>query len=178
MDLEGINQSMLATADAPPQSGMDPRTVLTLAGIALVAVTLFALVLGAFSKADQTLDPTPTAAPPVTVAAVTAEGVVNDLRAHGFTLTEVAKADDVIVPDAYDARIDGVEAGVIAFADEGQREAWGEALVQLGGIAVVGELWAVTLDSDGSGGTPYRRSQELAAQIANEIGGDIVDTTD
>jgi hypothetical protein len=176
--MEQPNHAVAATAN-PPRQPMSPRNTWLVVGAAIIVLTMLVFLLGPlFQAADNTLDPTPTAAPPVTVATITAEGVMGDLRAHGFVLTEVVRADDVIVPDAYDARIDGVEAGVLAFADEGAREAWGEALVQLGGIAVVGELWAVTLDSDGSGGTPYRRSQELAYQISQAVGGDIVDTTD
>lgn len=113
---------------------------------------------------------------PVTVSVMTADRIVNDLRTAGFTVEGMdERAADTFVT-SYNGRIDGVEAGAVLFTDNAEAQEWTDVLTQLGGIAVVNDRWAISLDSDGSGGTPYRQSQNLAAQIANKLGGRVIDT--
>jgi hypothetical protein len=72
-----------------------------------------------------------------------------------------------------DTRIDGVEAGVLTFASPEEAHSWAETSESFGGIAVVGDTWAVSLDSDGSGGTSKAQCRALAAKIAGAIGGTV-----
>jgi hypothetical protein len=151
-----------------------------------IVIVLVALVVGLLTGCDRgdqggqdqgaqpTADPTPAEVPQTTTAPGTsAEAVVADLRAHGFEVTSVKEGESFPARETLDMRIDGVEAGVLTFGSVDQAQSWAETSASFGGIAVVGDDWAVSLDSDGTGGTPKSRSRELAAEIAAKIGGTV-----
>jgi hypothetical protein len=58
--------------------------------------------------------------------------------------------------ESVDTRMDEVEAGVLTFASPEVAHSWAETSESFGGIAVVGDTWAVSLYSDGSGGRRKR----------------------
>jgi hypothetical protein len=98
---------------------------------------------------------------------------VEDLRANAFKVTGVKEGESFPAQETLDMRIDGVEAGVLTFGSVELAQWWAETSVNFGGIAVVGDDWAVSLDSDGTGGTTKGQSRKLAAKIAGEIGGTV-----
>lgn len=146
-------------------------------------VALALLVVGLFlAGCDQgtdspPADPTPAEVPQTTaVGTTTAEAVIGDFRAHGFKVgqvTENTEAGFSGAREVVDTRIDGVEAGVLVFPDVDAAHSWADTSESFGGIAVVGDTWAVSLDSDGSGGTSKAQSRALAAKIAGAIGGTV-----
>jgi hypothetical protein len=153
------------------------------------AVVLALLVAGLLAGCDRgaepasgqasqsTADPTPAKVPQTTAqGGTTAAAVVADLKAHGFKVGRVTEDTDTAFSGARESvstRINGVESGVLVFPDVEAAHSWAETSESFGGIAVVGDTWAVSLDSDGSGGTTKAQSRALAAKIAEAVGGTV-----
>jgi hypothetical protein len=119
-----------------------------------------------------TQDPTPAVVPQTTRAGeTTALAVIEDLRRHGFTVTRVKEADASLsgAKDNRDAHINGVDCGVLVFADVEGTQSWAELSDSLGGIAVVGDTWAISLDSSAG----RAKMRPLARRIAAAIGGTV-----
>jgi hypothetical protein len=141
--------------------------------LALRALCLLALA-GCTREATPPADPTPAEVPQTTASGTTtAEAVIGDLRAHGFKVGRVGESEAFGAKESVDVRIDGVEAGVLTFVNVDMAYSWADTSESFGGIAVVGDTWAVSLDSDGSGGTSKAQSRALAAKIAEAIGGTV-----
>jgi hypothetical protein len=85
----------------------------------------------------------------------------------------VAESEAFGAKESVDVRIDGVEGGVLTFGTVEIAHSLAETSESFGGIAVVGDTWEVSLDSDGSGGTSKAQSRALAAKIAGVIGGTV-----
>jgi hypothetical protein len=118
-----------------------------------------------------TTDPTPAVIPQTTrLGETTPQAVIADLRAHGFTVTRVKEADVSLsgAKDNRDAFINGVDCGILVFATPEGTQEWAELSDSLGGIAVVGDTWAISLDSS----TPAK-SRPLARKIAAAVGGTV-----
>jgi hypothetical protein len=64
-------------------------------------------------------------------------------------------------------------AGVLTFASPEVAHLWAETSQSFGGIAVIGDTWAMSLDSDGSGGTSKAESRAPAAKITESVGGTV-----
>jgi hypothetical protein len=141
----------------------------------LITALLLVIVVAGCKAMTKKNDPTPAAQTPTktTVLSTTAKAVIADLRSHGFKVNRVAVTYDPVfgTKEAYDARINGTEAGIYAFDDHVAAQAWAKTSSDFDGIAVVGENWAISLDSDGSGGTSPETSRRLALSIANKLGG-------
>jgi hypothetical protein len=146
------------------------RRVITAAALALL------LTAGCSSndreEAAPAGDPTPASVVQTTApGTTTATAVIEDLRGHGFKVTSVKETDPALsgAKETYDTRLDGVEAGVLVFASVEATQGWAETSDAFGGIAVVGDSWAISLDSDGD----RARSRALARKIAAAIGGTV-----
>jgi hypothetical protein len=141
-----------------------------------LALLVAGLLLAGCDRGTDTppADPTPAEVPQTTaVGTTTAAAVIGDLRAHGFKVGQETESEAFGAKESVDVRIDGVEAGVLTFGDVEMAHSWAETSESFGGIAVVGDTWAVSLDSDGSGGTSKGQSRALAAKIAQAIGGTV-----
>jgi hypothetical protein len=118
-------------------------------GATVLALLTLCLLAGCTREADPPADPTPAEVPQTTAAGTTtAEAVIGDLRAHGFKVGQVAEDTEAGFSgarEAVNARIDGVEAGVLIFPDVEAAHSWAETSESFGGIAVVGDTWAVSL---------------------------------
>jgi hypothetical protein len=120
---------------------------------------------------STTADPTPAVVPQTTRAGeTTPQAVIADLRAHGFKVTRVKEVDVSLsgAKDNRDAYINGVDCGVLVFSTVEGTQEWAEMSDSLGGIAVVGDTWAISLDSSSPA-----RSRPLARKIAAAVGGTV-----
>jgi hypothetical protein len=90
------------------------------------------------------------------------------LRAHGFTVTDVSVNGEWVygpAGTALDVKINGIKAGLNTFRSIGDAKEWTVLSKAFGGIAVVGDTWAVSLDSRGVSATP-EQSRALAVKVA------------
>jgi hypothetical protein len=150
---------------------MRPRTIaFALAGVVLAACS--SSPSGGGGPAT-TADPTPGTGPTLTTSPgqTTPEAIAADLRAHGFKVGPLKPSEALLVRESVDTTIDGVEAGINTFDSVETATAWAETSRSFGGVAVVGDTWAVSLDSDQPG---KAKSLKLAPRIAAEIGGQVV----
>jgi hypothetical protein len=92
------------------------------------------------------------------------------LRAKGFMVTDVTPHDWVYGPTgtSLDTKINGIHAGLNTFQNIKDAKDWTALSQGFGGIAVVGDTWAVSMDSQGVTATP-EQSKALAAKIAQAL---------
>jgi hypothetical protein len=146
----------------------------------LAALAAAALLILAGCASGRTGPLTPSA-PPTTASPTstsrTAEAIVADLRTEGFEASDPKPADPGYVEDvgghSWDLKIGkgkGRSDGINIFPNP---EALGmrvELSKSFGGIAVTGDVWAVSLETDGG----YRdASLELASKIAEALDGEV-----
>jgi hypothetical protein len=72
--------------------------------------------------------------------------------------------------DAADTEIDRVPAFILAFKDQETTKAWARAVEDFKGIAVVGDTWGISFDSEGNDSVK-QKSRNLADKIADELDG-------
>lgn len=101
--------------------------------------------------------------------------IVDALEDAGHQVTEVDQTPPPnfiteIGGEAWDLHIDQVEAGINMFPDEESLDSWVELSKSFGGVAVVGDTWAVSLDSDPEN---LAASESLADDLAETLDGEV-----
>jgi hypothetical protein len=143
----------------------------------LIAATIAAvlLILVGCTTAPNETEPTRPPSPSPTYS--TAQEIVADLRKEGFEASDPTPADPGYVEEVgghrWDLKISKGKRrsdGINIFPNLEALGMWVELSKSFGGIAVTGDVWAVTLETDGG----YRDdSLELAPKIANALGGEV-----
>jgi hypothetical protein len=88
------------------------------------------------------------------------------LRAKGFKVTDVSTPPIVaLAKDSLLMNLNGIDAYLNAFPSATVTREWTDYSQGFGGIAVVGDTWSVSLDSEGKSAT-RAQSMALAAKIA------------
>jgi hypothetical protein len=136
---------------------------------------LLALVVVGCANADAK-DPPPAAATTTTTASVTTpEAIATNLRKLGFEvgeLTPTQTGTGLVAREAVETVIDGVSAAIYTFGNTQGTQIWAEQAKTFGGIAVVGDTWAIALYSDEDGGTLNATS--TATVLADQTGGTVL----
>lgn len=100
---------------------------------------------------------------------IAASAVVDALRAHGFTVTSVSPDTTVVVArESLDATVNLNSVVVDTFDSVDECQRWQAASRKLGGIAVAGPTWAMSLGSDND------NSRALAPRIAEALGAKVI----
>lgn len=115
-----------------------------------------------------------TSAPAAASSYSSAQEIVDALNGGGIEVSKLESAEPGQIPDvggeSWDLEIDRRDADINMFPNPEALSAWVEASKSFGGVAVTGDIWAISLDSD----PEYRQaSLELASQIANVLGGTV-----
>jgi hypothetical protein len=115
-------------------------------------------------------DPTPAAqaSGPASQAATvtTPDAVAKDLTTQGFTVTGLQSTEigtGLVARESVETTINGVDAYIYTFGNEQGTQTWAQMSSSFGGIAVVGETWAISIDD-----------HTLATEIAGAIGGRVL----
>jgi hypothetical protein len=115
------------------------------------------------------------------MAGDTTEGAAHDLldvlEADGIPSGSLAPADNMITSMGggswnVDVADDGIDDGINLFPTTEALDDWAELSQSVNGIAVVGDTWAISLESQDPGRSA---SEDLAPQIAEALGADVVD---
>ena len=99
---------------------------------------------------------------------VSIDSIKEMLEGNGFKVDPLVITTDsqLVAYETADTKINGVEAGILAFADRDATANWVQINDDLNGIAVVGETWAISLDSSKSDDGPsHRLADKIAAKI-------------
>ena len=100
---------------------------------------------------------------------IAASAIIDALRAHGFTVTGVSRNSTVVVTrESLDATVNLNSVVVDTFDSVDECQRWQAASRKLGGIAVAGPMWAVSLGSNND------NSRALAPRIADALGAKLV----
>jgi hypothetical protein len=148
----------------------------------LIAATATACSSGGQPKTIRVTQ-TVTASPkPASHQFASAQAVADALHAHGFTVSMLHKDDGTYISDvggkAYDFTVTDKagkpaagDAGINMFPNHEALTSWTEMSKSLGGIAVTGDTWAVSLPT---GSTAARAdSKRLAPRVAKALGGTV-----
>jgi hypothetical protein len=103
-----------------------------------------------------------------------AQEIVDALQGGGIDVSRLKSAEPGYIPEvggeSWDLEIDRRDADVNFFPSPEALGMWVEMSKSVGGIAVTGDIWAVSLGSDAD----YRQaSLELAPRIAEALGGTV-----
>jgi hypothetical protein len=142
--------------------------------ILLVAVAI--IVDDLVTAPDPALyDPTPAADPPavsIDKDLKSIDTIADDLIKHGFGVDPLKDMTDeqLLAYEAAETQIERIPAYILAFKDRETTKSWAEAVDSFNGIAVIGDTWGISLDSEGND-REDQKSKALADKIAAEIGG-------
>jgi hypothetical protein len=142
----------------------------------LAAGLLLALAVTGCAS-DSAKDPKPAAATTAPTAApiTTPDAIATNLRKLGFEvgdLTPTKTGTGLVAREAVETIIDGVSAAIYTFGNTQGAQIWAEQAKTFGGIAVVGDNWAIALYPDEDGSTLNATS--TATVIADKIGGTVI----
>jgi hypothetical protein len=150
----------------------------------LIAATTTACSSGGQPKTIRVTQ-TVTASPSAKASAhqfATAQAVADALHAHGFTVSMLHKDDGTYISDvggsAYDFTVTDKagkpaagDSGINMFPNHEALASWTEMSKSMGGVAVTGDTWAVSLPT---GSTAARTdSKRLAPLVAKALGGTV-----
>jgi hypothetical protein len=135
---------------------------------------LMLLAALALSGCSSTSLPESTSAPAPPSSYSSAQEIVDVLDGRGIEVSKLKSSEPSYIPDvggqSWDLEIDRRDADINIFPNPEGLAMWVEMSESLGGIAVTGDMWAVSLDSDPN----YRQaSLELASQVAKALGGTV-----
>lgn len=109
-----------------------------------------------------------------------AQAIADKLESSGFTVSMLHKNTNTttLIDAAYDFTVTNKpgpapgDSGINMFRNHESLQTWESLSKSFGGIAVVGDTWAVSLASDTP--TAVTSSKTLAPQIAKALGGTVV----
>lgn len=151
---------------------MHQRIRWTRAGAGLLLALIVTGCANAGAKDPTTTTTTTTA---VVAAPTTPEAIATDLRKLGFEvgkLTPTKTGTGLVAREAVETVIDGVDAAIYTFGNTQGAQLWAEQAKTFGGIAVVGDTWAIALYPDEDGDTLNATS--TATVIADQTGGTVL----
>jgi len=136
------------------------------AGIAITATALIAACGGGSSSDSKHYN--------------SAQAIADKLQATGFTVSMLHKhtGGTTLIDSAYDFTVTAKpgpapgDSGINLFRNHESLQTWESLSKSFGGIAVVGDIWAVSLASDSP--AQVTSSKTLAPQIAKALGGTVV----
>jgi uncharacterized protein YceK len=125
------------------------------------------------SGCSSTSSPESTSAPAATSSYSSAQEIVDALDGGGIEVSKLKSAEPSYIPEvggeSWDLEIDRRDADINIFPDPEALATWVEMSKSFGGIAVTGDIWAVSLESDAD----RQASLALAPQIAETLGGTV-----
>ena len=125
----------------------------------------------ALSGCSSTSSPESTSGPAATSSYSSAQEIVDALDGGGIEVSRLKSAEPSYIPEvggeSWDLEIDRRDADINIFPNPEALAAWVEMSKSFGGIAVTGDIWAVSLESDAD----RQASLELAPQVAKTLGG-------
>ena len=128
---------------------------------------LVALALSGCSSSPES------ASAPADTSYSSAQEIVDALDGGGIEVSKLKSAEPSYIPEvggeSWDLEIDRRDADITTFPDSEALATWVEMSKSLGGIAVTGDIWAVSLESDAD----RQASLELASQVAKALGGTV-----
>jgi hypothetical protein len=134
-------------------------------GLMLLLAALALSGCSSTSLAESTSAP----APPSSYSS--AQEIVDVLDGRGIEVSKLKSAEPSYIPEvggeSWDLEIDRRDADINIFPDPEALATWVEMSKSLGGIAVTGDIWAISLESDAD----RQASLELAPQVAETLGG-------
>lgn len=110
-----------------------------------------------------------------------AQDIADTLQTAGFTVSMLHKKTDTttLIDSSYDFTVTAKpglapgDSGINLFRNHESLQTWEGLSKSFGGIAVVGDTWAVSLTSDTA--AEVASSKALAPQIAKALGGTVVE---
>jgi hypothetical protein len=131
------------------------------------------LAVLALTGCSSTSTPESTSAP-ADSSYSSAQEIVDALQGGGIDVSRLKSAEPDYIPEvggeSWDLEIDRRDADINIFPNPDALGMWVEMSKSVGGIAVTGDIWAVSLGSDAD----YRQaSLKLAPQIAEALGGTV-----
>jgi hypothetical protein len=122
------------------------------------------------SSPESTSAPAGTSSPP---SYSSAQEIVDVLQGGAIEVSKLKSAEPSYIPEvggeSWDVEIDRRDADINIFPNSETLGMWVETSKSFGGIAVTGDTWAVSLDSDAD----RQASLELASQVATALGGTV-----
>ena len=131
------------------------------------------MLLAALALSGCSSTPESTSAPAATSSYSSAQEIVDALDGGGIEVSKLKSAEPSYIPEvggeSWDLEIDRRDADINIFPDSEALATWVEMSKSIGGIAVTGDIWAVSLESDAD----RQASLELAPQVAETLGGTV-----
>lgn len=177
----GTRQGMIMSHEPWPQDQVTPsrhernRTssgpmwAIVLILVAVVLITGAALVIWLDYRQDVIPIRSLVTSTSPAMDQISVDTIAGNLKDQGFDLEPLVDTTDAqfFAYEAADTKINGVEAFILTFKDQATTKDWAVASDAFDGIAVIGDTWAISLESDKERG----RSKLLAKKIAATYGG-------
>ena len=133
------------------------------------------LLLAALALTGCSSTSTPESAPaPVDSSYSSPQEIVDALQREGIDVSRLKSAEPGSIPEvggeSWDLEIDRRDADINIFPTSDALGIWVEMSKSIGGIAVTGDIWAVSLEPDAD---DPQASLELAPRVVEAIGGTV-----